>query len=244
MKARDTAGVNMNTQKILVVEDEKQIVRFLELELKHEGYEVEIAYDGLAGLEAAESGGPDLILLDLMLPGMSGLEVCRRVRQNSDVPVIMLTARDGTADKVLGLDWGATDYVTKPFVIEELLARIRAALRRSAVSQSAPELAAGGLSMDLAGRTVQRDGESIELTRKEFDLLHYLIVNRGIALTRDQILSNVWSYDFAGETKIVDVYIRYLRNKIDDRHEPKLIHTVRGVGYMLKEPDEEKPGQV
>ncbi len=231
-------------QKILVVEDERQIVRFLELELKHEGYEVETAFDGLTGLEAAETGKPDLILLDLMLPGMSGLEVCRRLRQNSEVPVIMLTARDGTADKVLGLDWGATDYVTKPFVIEELLARIRAALRRSAVSQAAPELSAGGLSMDLAGRTVERDGESIELTRKEFDLLHYLIVNRGIALTRDQILSNVWSYDFAGETKIVDVYIRYLRNKIDDRHEPKLIHTVRGVGYMLKEPEEEKAGQI
>jgi two-component system response regulator ArlR len=234
----------MNMQKILVVEDEKPIVRFLELELRHEGYEVESAYDGPEGLAAAENGNPDLILLDLMLPGMSGLEVCRRLRQTSDVPVIMLTARDGTADKVLGLDWGATDYVTKPFVIEELLARIRAALRRSAATQSTSKLSAGGLEMDTAGRTVDRDGESIELTRKEFDLLHYLIVNRGIALTRDQILSNVWSYDFTGETKIVDVYIRYLRNKIDDRHEPKLIHTVRGVGYMLKEPDEERPGQI
>lgn len=230
----------MNLNRILIIEDEKQIVRFLELELVHEGYAVESAADGPAGIAAVERGMPDLILLDIMLPGMSGLEVCRRLRQSSEVPIIMLTARDGVADKVLGLDWGATDYVTKPFVIEELLARIRAALRRSAVTQSGALLTAGGLVMDLSGRTVERDGESIELTRREFDLLHYLIVNRGIALTRDQILENVWSYDFAGETKIVDVYIRYLRNKIDDRHEPKLIHTVRGVGYMLKESADEE----
>jgi two-component system, OmpR family, response regulator ArlR len=230
----------MNLQRILIIEDEKQIVRFLELELMHEGYAIETAADGLAGIAALERNMPDLILLDIMLPGMSGLEVCRRLRQTSEVPIIMLTARDGTADKVLGLDWGATDYVTKPFVIEELLARIRAALRRSAVMQSGALLTAGGLVMDLAGRTVERDGESIELTRREFDLLHYLIVNRSIALTRDQILENVWSYDFAGETKIVDVYIRYLRNKIDDRHEPKLIHTVRGVGYMLRESADEE----
>jgi two-component system, OmpR family, response regulator ArlR len=230
----------MNLQRILIIEDEKQIVRFLELELMHEGYAIETASDGPGGIAAVERNMPDLILLDIMLPGMSGLEVCRRLRQTSEVPIIMLTARDATADKVLGLDWGATDYVTKPFIIEELLARIRAALRRSAVSQGGALLSAGGLVMDLAGRTVERDGESIELTRREFDLLHYLIVNRSIALTRDQILENVWSYDFAGETKIVDVYIRYLRNKIDDRHEPKLIHTVRGVGYMLRESADEE----
>jgi two-component system, OmpR family, response regulator ArlR len=226
----------MSTQKILIVEDEKQIARFLELELQHEGYLVETAFDGIEGLNAATRCQPDMILLDIMLPGMNGLDVCRRIRQSSCVPIIMLTARDETFDKVMGLDLGATDYVTKPFVIEELLARIRAGLRRyESMSAGGNNLYVGELVVDLAGRTVKRAGNDIELTRHEFDLLAYLIINKGIVLTRDQILANVWSYDFSGEAKIVDVYIRYLRNKIDDKYETKLIHTVRGFGYLVKE---------
>lgn len=231
-------GDVMGLQRILVIEDEKQISRFLELELTHEGYQVSTARDGVEGLQAAEAGLPDLILLDIMLPGMSGLEVCKRIRQFSSIPVIMLTARDETSDKILGLDLGATDYITKPFIIEELLARIRAALRRIGngfVLENKDLMSIGGLTADLASRTVKRDGQAIELTKHEFDLLAYLMVNAGIVLTRDQILSGVWEYDFAGESKIVDVYIRHLRNKIGDADGSRLIHTVRGVGYMLKE---------
>ncbi|EMS73480.1 response regulator transcription factor [Ruminiclostridium cellobioparum] len=221
---------------ILIVEDEKQIARFLELELKHEGYAVEIEYDGRGGLRKAEENEPDLILLDIMLPGINGMEVCRRIRQFSEVPVIMLTAKDETTDKVMGLDIGANDYVTKPFVIEELLARIRAVLRnRNQSKQPQKSLAAGDLRMDLAKRQVFRGDESIDLTKKEYDLLEYLLRNKGIVLTRDQILENVWGYDYAGDTNVVDVYIRYLRSKIDDEHDTKLIQTVRGVGYILRE---------
>jgi two-component system response regulator ArlR len=226
----------MGSQRILVIEDERQIVRLLELELQHEGYAVETAFDGIAGVTFAETDPPDLILLDIMLPGLNGLEVCRRIRKNSNVPIIMLTARAETPDKVVGLDMGATDYVTKPFVMEELLARVRAALRRNEGNAAAGNaLFAGGLVVNRDARTAERDGRPIELTRHEFDLLAYLIINKGIVLSRDQILSNVWGYDFSGETKIVDVYIRYLRNKVDDGFGTKLIHTVRGVGYMLKE---------
>lgn len=223
--------------RILIIEDEKQIARFLELELKHEGYAIEIEYDGRGGLKKAEENEPDLILLDIMLPGINGMEVCRRIRQFSEVPVIMLTARDETTDKVMGLDIGANDYITKPFVIEELLARIRAVLRNRSNSSMQPQknLAAGDLRMDLSKRQVFRGNESIDLTKKEYDLLEYLLRNRGIVLTRDQILENVWGYDYAGDTNVVDVYIRYLRSKVDDEHDTKLIQTVRGVGYMLRE---------
>ena len=221
---------------ILIVEDEKQIARFLELELKHEGYAVEVEYDGRGGLRKAEESKPDLILLDIMLPGINGMEVCRRIRQFSEVPVIMLTAKDETTDKVMGLDIGANDYVTKPFVIEELLARIRAVLRnRNQSKQPQKNLAAGDLRMDLAKRQVFRGDESIDLTKKEYDLLEYLIRNKGIVLTRDQILENVWGYDYAGDTNVVDVYIRYLRSKVDEEHDTRLIQTVRGVGYILRE---------
>lgn len=221
---------------ILIIEDEKQIARFLELELKHEGYTVEIEYDGRSGLKKAEENEPDLILLDIMLPGINGMEVCRRIRQFSEVPVIMLTAKDETTDKVMGLDIGANDYVTKPFVIEELLARIRAVLRnKSRSKQLQKDLAAGYLKMDMAKRQVFRGNESIDLTKKEYDLLEYLLRNKGIVLTRDQILENVWGYDYAGDTNVVDVYIRYLRSKVDDEHNTRLIQTVRGVGYILKE---------
>ena len=221
---------------ILIIEDERQIARFLELELKHEGYTVEIEYDGRGGLKKAEENEPDLILLDIMLPGINGMEVCRRIRQFSEVPVIMLTAKDETTDKVMGLDIGANDYVTKPFVIEELLARIRAVLRNKNQSkQPQKDLAAGGLKMDMAKRQVFRGNESIDLTKKEYDLLEYLLRNKGIVLTRDQILENVWGYDYAGDTNVVDVYIRYLRSKVDDEHNTRLIQTVRGVGYILRE---------
>lgn len=221
---------------ILIIEDEKQIARFLELELKHEGYTVEIEYDGRRGLKKAEENEPDLILLDIMLPGINGMEVCRRIRQFSEVPVIMLTAKDETTDKVMGLDIGANDYVTKPFVIEELLARIRAVLRnRNQSKQLQKNLVAGDLRMDLAKRQVFRRDESIDLTKKEYDLLEYLLRNKGIVLTRDQILENVWGYDYAGDTNVVDVYIRYLRSKVDDEHDTRLIQTVRGVGYIMKE---------
>lgn len=225
----------MENQRILIVEDERQIVRFLELELKHEGYLVEVAYDGIEGWKAATGNPPDMILLDIMLPGINGLDLCRRIRETETMPIIMLTARDETTDKVLGLDLGATDYVTKPFVIEELLARIRAAFRRGGSGPKGTVLAANGLVLDQASRSVTRDGQPIDLTKHEFDLLAYLMLNEGIVLTRDQILCNVWGYDFSGGAKIVDVYIRYLRSKLGDLNETKWIQTVRGVGYSFKE---------
>jgi two-component system, OmpR family, response regulator ArlR len=221
--------------KILIIEDEKQIARFLELELQHEGYTIDIEYDGRSGVEAVQKNEPDLILLDVMLPGINGMEVCRRIRQFSGVPIIMLTARDETIDKVMGLDSGANDYVTKPFIIEELLARIRAALRKKENTEKQhSNPAIGDLFMDISKHLVTRANETIDLTKREYDLLEYLINNKGIVLSREQILENVWGFDYAGETNVVDVYIRYLRSKIDESHNIKLIHTVRGVGYLVK----------
>lgn len=226
----------MNNQKILIVEDEVKIARFLELELKHEGYEVDQAHDGREGLNKALEKEFDMIILDIMLPSMNGIEVLRKLRQSSEVPVIMLTAKDETMDKVIGLDMGANDYVTKPFAIEELLARIRAALKRK-VSQSkaANILELGSLKVDLDKYTVTYNGEAIELTKREFDLLRYFLENKNIVLTREKVLQAVWGYDYMGDTNVVDVYVRYLRGKIDDRYDKKIIHTVRGVGYLLKD---------
>lgn len=222
--------------KILIIEDEKHIARFLELELVHEGYCVEIEYDGRNGLKRVEENEPGLILLDIMLPGINGIEVCRRIRQFSKVPVIMLTARDETTDKVMGLDIGADDYITKPFVIEELLARIRAALRKKVQDEKDQRaLAAGNLRMDPLKHQVMRNNEEIELTKKEYDLLEYLLFNKEIVLSRDQILENVWGYDYFGDTNVVDVYIRYLRSKLEAPDSTRMIHTVRGVGYILRE---------
>ena len=223
--------------KILIVEDEEKLARFTELELKHEGYETEQAFDGRTGLEMAESGGFDLILLDIMLPGLNGIEVLRRIRKTSDVPVILLTARDSVMDKVSGLDTGADDYITKPFDIEELLARIRAALRkRSAKPESASAaLSFGALELDPAAHTVTYDGNDIELTNKEFGLLKKLLENKSIVLSRETLLEDVWGFDYMGETNIVDVYIRYIRSKIDDVYGIKMIQTVRGVGYVIRE---------
>jgi DNA-binding response OmpR family regulator len=226
----------MKKYNILIVEDEKQIVRFLELELKYEGYIIDTAFDGREGLKKAEENRYDLILLDIMLPELNGMEVCRRIRQFSNLPIIMLTAKDDVTDKVMGLDIGADDYITKPFAIEELLARIRAALRRkSEVVENLENLQIGNLTMDLSKHQVNRNGKLIELTKREYDLLEYLMKNKGIVLTREQILEKVWGYDYIGDTNVVDVYIRYLRSKIDDSFTTKLIHTVMGVGYTLKE---------
>lgn len=223
--------------KILIVEDEEKIARFVELELRHEGYEVEKAADGRKGLELAENGGYDLILLDIMLPGLNGIEILRRVRKNSDVPVIMLTARDAVMDKVSGLDMGADDYITKPFAIEELLARIRVTLRKhSASTESGRDvLHCKGITLDSERFKVTYNGVSIELTAKEFSLLHTLMQNKNIVMSRNVLLENVWGYDYFGETNTVDVYIRYLRQKIDEKFGIKLISTVRGVGYVIKD---------
>lgn len=221
--------------RILIVEDEQKIARFLELELTHEGYEVKTAFDGRSGLEAAESWQPDLMILDLMLPELSGIEVCRRLRHTSDLPIIMLTAKDDVSDKVMGLDMGADDYMTKPFAIEELLARIRVGLKkhRAGQAQESSKLASGPITLDAASYSVTCLNQPVALTKKEFDLLRYLMEHEGAAMTRDVLLNDVWGYEYAGDTNIVDVYIRYLRQKLDDRYDIKTIHTIRAVGYMF-----------
>lgn len=220
-------------ERILIVEDEEKLARFVELELSYEGYEVQKATDGRTGLELAESGSFDMVLLDVMLPGLNGLEVLRRLRRSSSVPVILLTARDATVDKVTGLDSGADDYVTKPFAIEELLARIRVTLRKTHAAQSVSKV--GRLTLDAAKHTVCMDETELSLTKREFDLLQLLMEHKGIVLTRDILLQRVWGYDYQGETNTVDVYIRFLRQKIDEAFDVKYIHTVRGVGYVLRE---------
>lgn len=225
--------------RILVVEDEVKIARFLELELTHEGYEVEVTHDGRSGYEKAVMGKFDLIVLDLMLPGLSGIEVCRRVRRESDVPIIMLTAKDDVSDKVMGLDSGADDYMTKSFAIEELLARIRVVLkRREKKGHNSHTLEAGNLILYKDEHRVIFKEKEVSLSKKEFELLSYLMENRGIVLSREKILDHVWGYDFYGDTNVTDVYIRYLRNKIDQKFGVQFIHTIRGVGYMFKENEE------
>lgn len=221
------------SSKILIIEDEEKIARFVELELGYEGYTTTKAFDGRTGLELAETGEFDLVLLDVMLPLLSGMEVLRRLRRTSSVPIIMLTARDSVVDKVSGLDSGASDYITKPFAIEELLARIRTALRKT--RQEDGVLSASGLLLDTDRHTVTVMGKPIELTKREFDLLHYLLKNKGLVISREALLENVWGYDFTGETNAVDVYVRFLRGKIDEVFDIKLIHTVRGVGYVIKD---------
>ncbi|WP_195262922.1 response regulator transcription factor [Clostridium sp. 1001275B_160808_H3] len=223
--------------KILIVEDEEKLARFIELELKHEGYEVVKANNGRTGLEIAEKGEMDLILLDIMLPEINGLEVLRRLRRISDIPVIMLTARDAIMDKVSGLDAGADDYITKPFAIEELLARIRTALKKRIVTVKKDEdiLRCGLLSLDKMKYKVIYDSTEIELTNREFTLLQILMENKNIVLTRNTLMEKVCGYDYIGETNVIDVYIRYLRTKIDDMFKVKIITTVRGVGYVIKD---------
>lgn len=229
-------------QSILIVEDEEKIARLLEIELQFEGYQVCKEKNGIDGLETYCKGNWDLVLLDIMIPGLNGIELLRRIRKHdANVPVILLTAKSSIADKVEGLDLGANDYVTKPFVIEELLARVRAALRVGATKDTAPQvvdkwLSAGDLRLHEGTREVLRGEHNIELTPREFDLLVHLLRHQRQVLSREQLLENVWGIDYMGDTNVIDVYIRYVRNKIDPtRQLPELIHTVRGIGYVLKE---------
>lgn len=223
--------------KILIVEDEEKIARFIELELVHEGYEIIKTNNGRTGLEIAEKGEVDLIILDIMLPQLNGLEVLRRLRRTSDIPVIMLTARDAVMDKVSGLDAGADDYITKPFAIEELLARIRTALKKRVVTikKDTEVIKCGLLSLDKMRHRVIYDDIEIELTNREFTLLQILMENKNIVLNRDVLMEKVCGYDYIGETNLIDVYIRYLRTKIDDKFNIKIITTIRGVGYVIKD---------
>lgn len=222
--------------RILIIEDEVNIARFIELELIHEGNEVDKAFDGREGLDKALAEDFDLILLDVMLPKLNGLEVLRRIRMEKEVPVILLTARDAVMDKVSGLDAGADDYITKPFAIEELLARIRVALKkRGGGNVVTHKLSVKGVSLDEERHEVMVNGEAVELTNREFELLHVLLRNKNIVLDREKLMNEVCGYDYIGETNIIDVYVRYLRTKIDDRFGIKLIQTVRGVGYVIKD---------
>ena len=223
--------------KILIVEDEEKIARFIELELIHEGYKVIKADNGRTGLEIAERGEADLIILDVMLPEINGLEVLRRIRKVSEVPIIMLTARDAVMDKVSGLDAGADDYITKPFAIEELLARIRTALKKRVFTVKKYEdvIRCGLLTLDKMRHKVMYGDTEIELTNREFTLLQILMENKNIVLTRDVLIEKVCGYNYVGETNVIDVYVRYLRTKIDDVFKVKIISTVRGVGYVIKD---------
>ncbi|MDT2815465.1 response regulator transcription factor [Vagococcus carniphilus] len=227
------------SNKILIVEDEKNLARFVELELKHEGYETEVHYNGRTGLEAALSGDWDAILLDLMLPELNGLEVCRRIRQVKNTPIIMMTARDSVIDRVSGLDHGADDYIIKPFAIEELLARLRALLRRIDIEgdkniTKQTTITYRDLTIEKENRVVRRADEIIELTKREYELLLILMENINVVLSRDVLLNKVWGYEIEVETNVVDVYIRYLRNKIDVPGEDSYIQTVRGTGYVMR----------
>lgn len=219
---------------LLLVEDEHNLARYLQLELENEGFSADIEYDGLSGLEKALTIEYDLILLDVMLPELSGIELCRRIRETKDVPIIMITARGEVPDIVTGLDSGANDYLAKPFAIEELFARIRALLRQRETKAN-HEIVVGRLRIQPNARRVFLDEEEIMLTPREFDLLYYLVQNKEQAVSREQILTAVWGFDFMGNTNIVDVYIRYLRNKIETDPSVKLIHTVRGIGYTLRD---------
>lgn len=228
--------------KILIIEDEEKIARFVELELSHEGYETDKATNGREGLEKIESGGYDLVILDIMLPELNGIEVLRRARRTTDVPVILLTARDSVTDKVSGLDMGANDYITKPFAIEELLARIRAILRSSEkAAEKAPEpaekeedgsiLSCSGVEMNTDSHEMTYNGQPVELTNREFILLRTLMENKNVAMTREKLLCDAWGYDYYGETNIIDVYVRYIRHKTSD----DVIKTIRGVGYIVSD---------
>ena len=225
--------------KILIIEDEKNLARFVELELKHEGYETEVHFNGRTGLEAALAEDWDAILLDLMLPELNGLEVCRRVRQVKNTPIIMMTARDSVIDRVSGLDHGADDYIVKPFAIEELLARLRALLRRISIegennTAKQTTIKYRDLVIEKENRVVRRGDDIIELTKREYELLLTLMENVNVVLARDVLLCKVWGYNSDVETNVVDVYVRYIRNKIDRPGEPSYIQTVRGTGYVMR----------
>ncbi|MBI4783337.1 MAG: response regulator transcription factor [Oscillatoriophycideae cyanobacterium NC_groundwater_1537_Pr4_S-0.65um_50_18] len=223
------------TAHILLVEDDLKLARLVEAELGFEGYRVTVAHSGLDGLAVAREMQPNLLILDWMLPELPGIEICRRLRATGNlVPVIMLTAKDEVSDRVAGLDAGADDYLTKPFSLEELLARVRANLRR-AYPETADLLQFENLTLDCQSREVHRGGQRLELTAKEFDLLEYLLRHPRQVMTRDQLLEKVWGYDFLGDSNIIEVYIRYLRVKLEANNEKRLVHTVRGVGYVLRD---------
>lgn len=228
-------GGKIILKKVLIVEDEENMVSFIQMELKYEGYEVEVANDGRSAVALALEKDFDLILLDLMLPGINGLEVCRRIRKEKDTPIIMLTARDSVMDKVTGLQTGADDYVSKPFAIEELLARMEVIFRRSDKAVKKEKLKFKDIELDIEGRIVKKDGEIIELTNTEFQLLLTFMRNKNRVLTREILLDNVWGYNSEAETNIVDVYVRYIRNKLDKNEKEKYIQTVRGVGYVMRD---------
>ncbi len=220
------------SKKICIVEDDEKLLRYIELELQHEGYIVESEADGKKGLERILENKYDLIILDIMLPSMNGMEICRKVRMKSDVSIIMLTARTETMDKIAGLDIGADDYITKPFEIEEFLARVRRFFREN--NNTNKELKIGKLKIEKERHVCSYEKEEINLSKTEYDLCVYLMENADKVLTREQILENVWGYDYFGETRVVDVYIRYLREKIDDKYKEEFIYTIRGVGYTFK----------
>ena len=227
-------------KKVLIIEDEAKISRFLQLELKHEGYDTQIAEEGRKGYTMAQTGEFDIIILDLMLPNLSGIEICRRLRSEGiQTPIIMLTAKDDVSDKVTGLDVGANDYMTKPFAIEELLARMRVALKNNDRTSNATVIRCGKLTLNREKYEVKYGDTPITLTKKEFELLSYLMLNKNIVLSREQIVENVWGYEYEAETNVTDVYIRYLRSKIDEVFNTSFIKTVRGVGYQFRDEEEE-----
>ncbi|NJL80966.1 MAG: response regulator transcription factor [Richelia sp. RM2_1_2] len=224
------------SEHIILVEDEIKLAQFLEMELNSNGYTVSVAHDGITGLMLTRESTPDLIMLDWMLPGLSGIELCRRLRTTGNkIPIILLTAKDEVTSRVTGLDAGADDYVIKPFSIEEILARIRAHLRRATKENNRYLLIFQDLSLNRQTRQVFRGDRAIELTVKEFDLLEYLMSNPRQVFTRDQILEKVWGYDFVGDSNVIEVYIRYVRLKLEENNEKRLIYTVRGVGYVLRD---------
>jgi len=221
-------------ERILIIEDDPAILKLLQRGLSYEGYTVDVATDGRMGLNLARDHHPDLVILDWMLPGMDGLEVCRRLRLGGGLPILMLTAKDTIGDRVQGLDAGADDYMVKPFDLEELLARIRALLRRTQ-AERVQVYTFADLKMDTSSRIVTRGSRQIQLTAKEFELMELFLRHPRQVLTREIIFDRVWGYDFGGESNVLEVYIRYLRQKLEEGGEPRLIHTVRSVGYVLRE---------
>lgn len=221
-------------ERILIIEDDEAIVKVLRRGLAYEGYQVDAALDGETGLVLAREHNPDLVILDWMLPGMDGLDVAQRLRSASNLPILVLTAKDTVQDRVQGLDAGADDYMVKPFELDELLARVRALLRRTQQDR-APVLTFADLTLDTSTRQAVRQGRVISLTAKEYDLLELFMRHPRQVLTREVIFDRVWGYDFGGESNVLDVYIRYLRQKLENEGESRLIHTVRGVGYVLRE---------
>lgn len=240
-KIEEQSEEQSEPKRILVVEDDKKIARFLQIDLNHSGYSTEIELNGRRALDKIVQGNYDLILLDVMLPGMDGLTICERVRAVSDVPIIMLTAKDDISDRVQGLDIGADDYITKPFAMEELLARIRNVFRQREREPKIDEYNEDfkyvfrDIELSPARHEVKIKGERVELTKKEFSLIEYLMKNKSLVLSRDQILRDVWGYDYLGDTNVVDVYVRYLRTKIDERFGEHYITTIRGIGYSMRE---------